>query len=114
MREFLERISNLPPKRLVLLAAQLQAKVEALEQQATQPIAIIGLSCRFPGAASPEAFWGLLRDGRDAISEVPPTRWDIDAYYDPDPDAPGKMYTRHGGFLDGIDRFEPSFFGIGA
>ncbi len=78
-----------------------------------EPIAIIGMGCRFPGGVdSPEAFWKLLRDGVDAISEVPPARWDIDAFYDPDPEAPGKMATRYGGFLDGIDQFDPNFFGI--
>ena len=77
-----------------------------------EPIAIIGLACRFPEAATPEQFWSLLRDGVDAISEVPRDRWDIDAYFDADPDAPGKMYARYGGFLSGIDRFDAGFFGI--
>ena len=53
-----------------------------------EPIAVIGLACRFPGAASAEEFWQLLKGGVDAISEVPGDRWDADAYYDPDPDAP--------------------------
>ena len=80
---------------------------------ADEPIAIIGLGCRFPGDANdPESFWRLLAGGVDAIREVPRERWDIDAYHDPDPGAPGKMYTRHGGFLAGIDRFDPAFFEI--
>src|SRR5215475_3105096 len=71
------------------------------------------MGCRFPGGANdPEAFWRLLRDGEEAITEVPPDRWDIDAYYDSDPEAPGKMYTRYGGFLDQVDRFDAHFFGI--
>ena len=78
-----------------------------------EPIAIIGIGCRFPGGVhDPESFWRLLHRGEDAIREVPPERWDIDAYYDPDPDAPGKMLTRNGGFLAGIDQFDPDFFGI--
>lgn len=78
-----------------------------------EPIAIIGMSCRFPGGANtPEAFWQLLRDGRDAITEVPAERWNVDAYYDPDPNAPGKMYTRYGGFLQDISKFDAHFFGI--
>jgi acyl transferase domain-containing protein/SAM-dependent methyltransferase len=76
------------------------------------PIAAIGLACRFPAAPSPEAFWALLRDGVDAITEVPRERWDVDAFYDPDPDAPGRMSTRHGSFLPGVDRFDAEFFGI--
>ena len=78
-----------------------------------EPIAIIGAGCRFPGGVtSPAEFWDLLHDGVDAISEVPADRWDIDAYYDPDPKAPGKMVTRSGGFVTGVDRFDPQFFGI--
>jgi acyl transferase domain-containing protein/acyl carrier protein len=77
-----------------------------------EPIAIIGMGCRLPGADTPEAFWQLLREGVDAIREVPPERWNIDAYYDPNPDAAGKMYTRWGGFLDHIDGFDAQFFGI--
>ena len=64
------------------------------------------------GAEDVEAFWQLLAAGRDAITEVPIDRFDLDAYYDPDPDAPGKMYTRHGGFLNRIDHFDPHFFRI--
>lgn len=78
-----------------------------------EPVAIIGIGCRFPGGAnSPEAFWRLLRDGVDAITEVPPDRWNIDAFYDPDPTKPGKTYSRWGGFIDQIDQFDAQFFGI--
>ena len=77
-----------------------------------EPIAIIGIGCRLPGAKTPEAFWQLLRNGVDAITEVPPERWDIDTFYDPCPATSGKMYTRWGGFIEQVDRFEPSFFGI--
>jgi acyl transferase domain-containing protein/acyl-CoA synthetase (AMP-forming)/AMP-acid ligase II/NADPH:quinone reductase-like Zn-dependent oxidoreductase/acyl carrier protein len=76
------------------------------------PIAIVGIGCRFPGAAGLEEFWILLRNGVDAISEIPRDRWDIDALYDPLPGTTGKMSTRWGGFLSGIDRFDPHFFGI--
>jgi 3-oxoacyl-(acyl-carrier-protein) synthase/acyl carrier protein len=79
---------------------------------ATEPIAVVGYGCRFPGADSPEAFWDLLRSGGDAIGEVPPDRWDIERYYDEKPGTLGKMNTRWGGFLDGVDRFDPVFFGI--
>ncbi|MCA2242466.1 SDR family NAD(P)-dependent oxidoreductase [Mycobacterium sp. WUMAC-067] len=77
-----------------------------------EPIAIVAVSCRFPGAPDPEAFWEVLSGGVDAIREVPEDRFDIDEFYDPDPDAAGKTYTRFGGFLEGIDGFDPEFFGI--
>ena len=76
-----------------------------------EPIAIIGLSCRFPKAPNPQAFWELLRNGVDAISEVPPDRWDVEAILSTDP-APGKITTRWGGFLEDVDLFDPHFFGI--
>jgi myxalamid-type polyketide synthase MxaB len=76
-------------------------------------IAIIGLSCRFPGGAdTSEKFWQLLQQGTDAISEIPPDRWLISRFYDSDPDAPGATITRWGGFLDQIDGFDPQFFRI--
>ena len=78
-----------------------------------EPIAVVAMACRFPGGVhDPESFWRLLDEGVDAIREVPADRWEIDAWYDPDPDAPGKMTTRWGGFLDEVDRFEPELFGI--
>lgn len=77
-----------------------------------EPIAIIGIGCRFPGAKNKEAFWQLLRDGVDAITEVPGDRWNIDSFYHPDPTAPHQMNTRWGGFLSDIDRFDPEFFKI--
>ncbi|MEN8512464.1 amino acid adenylation domain-containing protein [Burkholderia sp. RS02] len=87
--------------------------IEAREAGTPEPIAIVGMSCRFPGAAHDlDAYWRLLNDGVDAISEVPRERWDVDAYYDPDPEAPGRMVCRFGGFLDDVDQFDPAFFRI--
>ncbi|MEB4211545.1 type I polyketide synthase [Mycobacterium sp. 94-17] len=77
-----------------------------------EPIAIVSMACRFPGASDPDAFWDVLSDGVDAIREIPDDRFDVDEYYDPDPEAPGKIYSRCGGYLDGIDGFDPEFFGI--
>jgi acyl transferase domain-containing protein/acyl carrier protein len=109
--EALRRISALPVTKLALLAREMRSRTGIL---AAEPIAITGMGCRMPGGAnSPEEYWQLLRDGRDGVSEVPADRWDIDAYYDPDPEAPGKMYTRCGGFLKfPLDRFDAAFFGI--
>ena len=112
MTDLSERISQLSPKRLALLAMELQDRLEDNESRNREPIAIVGIGCRFPGAADPEAYWRLLIGGVDAITEIPAGRWDVDAYYDPDPDAPGRMYTRHGGFLDRVDGFDAPFFGI--
>ncbi len=77
-----------------------------------EPIAVIGLGCRFPGAPGPEAFWQLLQEGVDAIREVPPDRFAVDDFYEPDAGMPGKVNTRWGGFLDDIAAFDPHFFGI--
>lgn len=78
------------------------------------PIAIVGMGCRFPGGAdSPAQFWELLQRGIDASSEVPAGRWDVDAFYDPDPDAPGRSYTKRGSFLTGpVDGFDATMFGL--
>src|SRR5688500_20087313 len=74
-----------------------------------EPIAIIGIGCRFPGGANdPAQFWCLLTDGVDAISDVPEDRWHVRAFYDPEPGKPGKTYTRRGGFISGIDQFDAS------
>ncbi|MGF2011225.1 type I polyketide synthase, partial [Nostoc sp. DedVER01b] len=110
----MESIDQLSPSQRALLALkELRAKIDAMEQAKTEPIAIVGMACRFPGGADdPETFWQILRDGTDAIVEVPSDRWDINAYYDPNPDTPGKMSSRYGGFLKQVDRFDAEFFGI--
>jgi acyl transferase domain-containing protein/acyl-CoA synthetase (AMP-forming)/AMP-acid ligase II len=79
---------------------------------ANEPIAIIGMSCRWPGAEGLAAFWDLLCAGLDAVTEVPPERWPVDDHYDAKPQAPGKMNTRRGGFLRDIDLFDENFFHI--
>jgi acyl transferase domain-containing protein/acyl carrier protein len=77
-----------------------------------EPIAIVAVACRFPGSPDPEAYWDVLSGGVDAVREIPDDRFDIDEFYDPDQEAPGKIYTRFGGYLEGIDGFDPEFFGI--
>ncbi len=76
-----------------------------------EPIAIVGIACRFPGAPDPESFWRLLAEGRDAVRETPAGRWPT-SLYDPDPSRPGTMSTKWGGYLDSVDRFDPLAFGI--
>ncbi len=78
----------------------------------TDAIAIIGLGCRFPGADSPEAFWQMLHDGIDGISEVPASRFDAEQFYTRDQATPGKMNTRWGGFLSDIEQFDSAFFAL--
>ncbi|MDJ0756201.1 MAG: amino acid adenylation domain-containing protein [Ardenticatenaceae bacterium] len=100
-------------KRALTALQDTRSKLEKLESAQREPIAVIGLGCRFPGQAnSPNQYWQLLQNGVDAISEVPRSRWDINDLYDPNPETPGKMYTRHGGFLERVDLFDPQFFSI--
>ena len=92
---------------------KMRTRLEAAENRHSEPIAVIGIGCRFPGDADdPDSFWQLLVNGVDAIREVPSERWDIDSFYDPDPQKPGKISTRWGGFLKDVDRFDAQFFGI--
>lgn len=79
---------------------------------AGEPIAIVGMACRFPGASDPESFWRLLVEAREAVGPVPAQRWDIERYFDADPEAPGRMSTKRGGFLDDVAGFDAAFFGI--
>jgi acyl transferase domain-containing protein/acyl-CoA synthetase (AMP-forming)/AMP-acid ligase II/glyoxylase-like metal-dependent hydrolase (beta-lactamase superfamily II)/acyl carrier protein len=81
-------------------------------REAEEPIAIVGIACRFPGSDSPAAFWSLLRDGVDAVSEVPASRWNAARIFDADASQPGKTNSRWGGFLAQVDQFDPLFFGI--
>ena len=74
--------------------------------------AVIGYAARFPGAPDADEFWDLLRDGRDAISEVPEDRWDVDEFFDPEPGTPGKVVTRRAGFVDDVTGFDAPFFGM--
>jgi acyl transferase domain-containing protein/NAD(P)-dependent dehydrogenase (short-subunit alcohol dehydrogenase family)/acyl carrier protein len=113
MNDFLDRISKLSPRRLALLALEQHEQAETAARRAAAPIAVIGIGCRFPGGSgNPAAFWQLLQAGGDAVVDVPHDRWDIDALFDPDPDAPSRMAVRKGGFLTDVSGFDSAFFGI--
>lgn len=100
-------------QRALKALKDVRQKLELFEQSAAEPIAIVGMGCRYPGNCNnPADFWKFLSQGGDAIKDIPSDRWDVNAYYDADPDALGKMYTRQGGFLDRIDGFDAEFFGI--
>ncbi|KUI98276.1 type I polyketide synthase [Vibrio sp. MEBiC08052] len=102
-----------PIKRAFLEMEKMRKEIASLKKQTSEPIAVVGMSCRFPGGVnSPESYWQLLCHGIDAIEEIPASRWDIEQYYHADPEASGKMYCRHGGFLADIDQFDADFFGI--
>ncbi len=114
MDQLAEHLKSMTPlQRAVFALKETQARLEALERKRTEPIAIVGMACRFPGGVcEPASYWRLLCQRVDAIGEMPPDRWDVDAFYDPDPAAPGKMTSRWGGFLERIDEFDNHFFGI--
>jgi acyl transferase domain-containing protein/acyl carrier protein len=102
-----------PLKRALFAIRDLSTRLEAAEQAGRERIAVVGLACRFPGGAvTPEAFFENLERKVDAVTEVPKERWDVDAYFDPDPEVPGKMYSRWGAFLSDVDLLDAEFFGI--
>ena len=114
MSDLCNPIDQLSPlQQAALSIKQLRGKLDRLEYARSEPIAVIGIGCRFPGGAeNPEAFWRVLYKEIDAVGDIPPDRWDVDAYFDPDPEATGKIVTRRGYFLKDVSRFDPEFFGI--
>jgi acyl transferase domain-containing protein/acyl carrier protein len=99
--------------KLALAVKRARADDENIDIGSSEPIAVIGIGCRFPGGAnSPREYWQMLLNETDTIREIPPDRWIADDWYDADPQAPGKMNTRWGSFVNDVDRFDPAFFGI--
>jgi len=113
MANQLEQATEALRKALVQVE-RLKSKNRDLLERAGEPIAIVGMSCRYPGGvASPEDLWQMVGDGRDVISEFPTDRgWDVQGLFDPDPDAPGKSYATTGGFVDDVAGFDAAFFGV--
>ena len=117
MKSFIKKIKNMSHKQVMLLAADLQQELDKpkpLESSASnESIAIIGMSCRFPGGANtPEHYWNLLITETDAVVEMTDQRWNMDDHYDENRDAPGKIYVKHAGLVDEVDQFDAAFFEI--
>lgn len=112
MRTFEERLRDLSPERLALLQ-RFEAKQRTPAGQ-REPVAVVGLACRFPGGDNPDAFWTTLHTGRDLCQVVPAQRWNADTFFSATRNSPGRSYTRHGYFLERIDAFDPEFFGLSA
>lgn len=98
--------------RLRRLLQEAHARLSEERSRRTEPVAVAGMACRFPGAPDVARFWDLLARGVDATGPIPSDRWDVDRYFDPDPLKPGTMYVRRGGFLDDVAAFDAALFGI--
>ncbi|BBX45076.1 type I polyketide synthase [Mycobacterium cookii] len=101
-------------RKALVQVERLKTKNRALLERSGEPIAIVGMSCRFPGGVeSPDGLWDMVAEQRDVMSEFPTDRgWDLAGLFDDDPDAPHKCYTRSGGFVDGVADFDAGFFGV--
>ncbi len=110
MSSISERLARLSPAQQRLFEERLRE--QKTDGRIAEPIAVVGMSCRFPGAANAADYWRLIAEGRHTTVEIPADRWPVDLFYDPDPDTPGRMAVRWGAFLDQVDQFDALFFGI--
>nr|WP_141746826.1 beta-ketoacyl synthase N-terminal-like domain-containing protein [Streptomyces agglomeratus] len=101
-------------KRVTVELHETEQRLHAIEERAHEPVAVVGMGCRFPGGVvSPEGLWRLVVDGVDAVSGFPVDRgWDVGGLFHPDPDHVGTSYVRRGGFVRGVAEFDAGFFGI--
>ena len=100
-------------KRVTVELTQTRRRLAEVEDSRSEPVAIIGMACRYPGGGDTiDGYWDLLREGRSAVTEVPSSRFDIDDYYNADPAVPGSVYTRYGAFLPDITGFDAEFYGL--
>ena len=110
MKTTFDRISAMTAEQRGALSEQFD---KAARISGAEPVAVIGIGCRLPGGiAGPEQYWEFLDSGSDAVTVVPADRWDAEAYYDPDPMAPGRMPTKWGAFINDVAGFDSEFFGI--
>src|SRR5690606_38777217 len=108
-----ERPGLSPVKQALVEIRRLKDELARERSRRNEPIAIVGMGVRFPGGAdTPDRFWDLLRTGTNAVGPLPADRWAHERYFDESGEKPDSYYVRHGGFLDGVDRFDPEFFGI--
>ncbi len=108
-----KQLKDMPQlQKALLVITKLKQQLAELKQQQQEPIAVVGMACRFPGGGNPEEFWEFLQNGGDAMRDIPKERWDAAQYYDAKWDMPGKMYVNKGAFINEIDQFDASFFNI--
>ncbi|GHG84777.1 type I polyketide synthase [Comamonas sp. JC664] len=113
MTTFAETIAMYSPKRFALLAMELKSRLDAVDAVHSEPVAIIGMGCRFPGGGNSLAsYWELLCNGVDAVTEMPPSRWPLEALARMAPEVLEKPGAKWGAFIEGVDRFDADFFGV--